>query len=66
LHIHGGERAEIYLIIHGETKVHGDVETGPGKDTNPRSASYSAEIKTVGANNRCGGCISLSSAHNSR
>jgi hypothetical protein len=66
LHIHGGERIEIYFIIHGDTNFHGELETGPSKDTNPRSASYSAEIKTVGANNRCGGYISLSSAHNSR
>jgi hypothetical protein len=56
LHIDGGERVEIYLIIHGDTRVHAEVETGPSKDTNPRSASYSA---AVGANNRCGGCISL-------
>jgi hypothetical protein len=57
---------ETYLIIHGDTKVHGEVESGPSKDTNPRPASYSAEIKIVGANNRCGGCISLSPAHFSR
>jgi hypothetical protein len=47
LHIHGGERVEIYLIIHGDTKLHSEVETGPSKDTNPRLASFSAEIKTV-------------------
>jgi hypothetical protein len=56
LHIHGGERVEMYLISHGDTEVHGEVESGPCNDTNPRSASYSAETKTVGAKNRCGGC----------
>jgi hypothetical protein len=30
-HIDGGKRVEIYLIIHGDTKVHAENETRPSK-----------------------------------
>jgi hypothetical protein len=49
---------EIRVNIQGESKVHGEVETGPSKATNPRAASYSAEIKAIGTNNGCGGLYS--------
>jgi hypothetical protein len=59
MHIHGGERVEIRVIIQGESRIHGEQETGeqetgPSKATNPRAASYSAESKTIGTNNGCG------------
>jgi hypothetical protein len=50
LHIHGGDLVEIFMIIHGDSKVHGEKETGPSKVTIPQSAWSSAEIKKVGTN----------------
>jgi hypothetical protein len=52
LHIHGGDLVEIYIFIHGDSKVHGEKETGPSKVTIPQSAWSSAEIKTIGTNKR--------------
>jgi hypothetical protein len=36
LHIDGGERAEIYIFIHDDIKVHGENETEPSKDRSAR------------------------------